>query len=237
MASYTIQTETLEILAMAPHYNRWILKSFQSILGERVLEIGCGLGTFTELLLRHCRHVTALDIFPHYIETIEQRLNIPPGKTLDTRCLNILDFKNTATSELGTFDTIVMLNVLEHIEDHVAALQILRHHLNPGGRVVLLVPALQALYSDYDRSIHHHRRYTKQSLQTALLESGLHPQKLQYFNFAGIFGWWFNFCLLKRTTMTSGSVGIFNKISPYLQKIEDWVPPPVGLSLIAIASV
>ncbi len=231
--SYGVQQETLDILAAAKQYNQWIFDSFQHQLGERVLEIGCGIGTYTEMLFQHATHVTALDTVPAFIETLKSRVQPPAGKTLDARCQNILE----STEGLGSYDAIVMLNVLEHIQHDALAVDTLKGLLRPGGRLILLVPALSGLYSDYDRAVHHFRRYEKRDLQALLLDAGMRVETLYYFNALGILGWWLQFCLLKRTTMQTRSVAVFDAVVPWVRLAESIFRPPVGLSLIAIARV
>jgi 2-polyprenyl-3-methyl-5-hydroxy-6-metoxy-1,4-benzoquinol methylase len=226
-----VQTETLEVLASAKNYNRWILESFQHVIGDRVLEIGCGTGTFTRMLLDRASHVTAMDVNPGYTEIVRTEVEAPPGKTLEVRCENFMQTWET----LGSFDAIVMLNVLEHIGDDAFALETLRKLLKPEGRLVLLVPALPVLYSDYDQSIHHYRRYTRETLTGVLEQSGMRLEKIQYFNLLGILGWWWNFKMCRKLEMDMTSVGLFEKLVPMLRAVEETVSPPIGLSLVAIA--
>lgn len=228
-----IQTETLDVLAQADNYNQWILETFRPYVGERVLEVGCGTGNFSSLLLglERVRHLGVVDIVPAYIETLRNRLEIPQNKTLDARCQNI--FRDSAG--LGRYDTIILINVLEHIRNDREAVATLRRLLNPGGRLIILVPAMRFLYSRYDRSIRHFRRYEKTRLAMILDEQGVKTEFLRYFNFVGMFGWWMKFCLMRQTEMHAGSVAFFDKISPLLRSAESLVSLPAGLSLIAVA--
>jgi 2-polyprenyl-3-methyl-5-hydroxy-6-metoxy-1,4-benzoquinol methylase len=228
-----VQTETLDILASAENYNRWILETVAPFLGECVLEVGCGTGNFSQLLLNRARHLTAVDIVPQYTETLARRVHVPEGKTLEARCQNV--FKST--EGLGGYDSIIMLNVLEHIKDDGQAVETLKSLLNPGGRLILLVPAMRFLYSKYDRSIRHYRRYNKSQFNHLLREKDLAVEHIRYFNFIGIVGWWINFCLLKKTRMEMGSVKLFDRLSPLFRALESPFVLPAGLSLIAIARV
>jgi 2-polyprenyl-3-methyl-5-hydroxy-6-metoxy-1,4-benzoquinol methylase len=231
-----VQTETLTLLAQAVHYNQWIYDAFQPVLGSRVLEVGCGIGTYTQMLLNtpNVTHVSALETEAGYIPILKEQVNIPVGKTLDARCQNILE----TVEGLGHFDTCIMLNVLEHIEDDVEALKTLKYLLgeNQNGHVVIFVPALMSLYSEYDRSIYHYRRYQKESLRNVLLAAGFEIQTLRYFNFVGILGWWVRFCLLKQKEFDKRSIGMFETIAPLIKAWENRFPPPIGLSLVAIAT-
>ncbi len=225
-----IQTDTLEVLGEAQNYNRRIMQTIAPHVGRRTLEIGCGIGNFTQLLIEHTQDLTALDIVPQYIRHVQTQVNIPSDKTLKTYCQNVFH----SQEGLKPFDTIVMLNVLEHIEHDQKALKQLHNLLLPGGKLVLLVPAHQFLYSDYDRSIHHYRRYERKELQQLLEANQFHISHIQHFNFIGIFGWWLKFCLLKKTSMESNSVKLFDTLSPLFELIESPLPLPLGLSLISV---
>jgi 2-polyprenyl-3-methyl-5-hydroxy-6-metoxy-1,4-benzoquinol methylase len=240
-AMNTIQTESLDVLAGANHYNQWILDSFAHALGPKVLEVGCGTGSFTQLLLNHpaVHHVTGVDLDPvHVHKTRHQLLDLTADtrKTLTARVQDVMVSWPDAT-ELGSFDTVVLLNVLEHLPDEQQALQRLKATLKPGGRLVILVPAHQWLYSPYDASIGHRCRYTQASLTAALQAADFEVTALKYFNRVGILGWWWNFCVLKKPVMDADSVGAFELLMPLVRRIEDTLPmPPMGLSVLAVGT-
>lgn len=229
----SVQTDTLEILSAARHYNHWIFSTFAPYLGPKVLEIGCGIGTYTQMMLDSpkVQHVSALEMMPEYLVRLQERVAVPSGKCLETKCQNILE----DTTGLSGFDAFIMLNVLEHIEEDGRCLSVLKTLLNPQGKLLVLVPALPWLYSDYDRSISHHRRYTKAGLQQVVEGQGYRLLTLKYFNAVGILGWWVRFCMMKQTRFDPNSVGLFNALTPALRTVESICPPPWGLSLIAVA--
>ncbi len=233
----SIQTDTLEVLGEAQNYNRRIMKTIAPYVGENTLEIGCGIGNFTQLLMEHSSHLTALDIVPEYARKTESQVIVPENKTLNSYCHNVFDDPEgvRAKGPEAGFDTIIMLNVLEHIEHDEHAVQTLHNLLAPGGRLILLVPAHQFLYSDYDRSIHHYRRYEHAGLNQLLVDNQFTLDYLQHFNFVGIFGWWVKFCLLKKTGMESNSVKLFDQLSPLFDVFESRIPLPLGLSLISVS--
>lgn len=131
------------------------------------------------------------------------------------------------------FDTIVCLNVLEHIEDDNASLTAMRNLLEPGGKLVLLVPALPSLYGSLDRALGHYRRYTRKSLRARYMENGLMMRHLEYFNMAGMPGWWVMGRMLRRQLIPIGSLALYDKLVP-LFRWERYLPLRVGQSLIAI---
>src|SRR5262249_48423814 len=110
----------------------------------------------------------------------------------------------------------------------------IRQMLKSGGHVVVLVPALEFLHSRFDDLIGHYRRYTRKSLTNELTAAGFAIKKDIYFNLLGIGGWWCRFCLLKREYITRRSVRLFETITPLLRALESVIPPPAGLSVIAV---
>ena len=221
------QTFWLENLQLADRYNNWIFKQIKPYLGNNVLEIGCGNGNFTVFLAQQCRQLTGIDINHEYIETAKKRLAKQPEVT-------ILQGDITQLQSQKIFETIVMLDVLEHLENDVAILQQLSFLLKPEGNLIIKVPALNYLYGEMDRVIGHYRRYNKKTLLNTFEKANLPQPKVWYFNLAGIPGWWLNSKVLKRTIPPSEQVSLFNKVVPILSTVENVVKPPVGLSLFAV---
>jgi SAM-dependent methyltransferase len=133
-------------------------------------------------------------------------------------------------------DTIVCLNVLEHVAEDVASLRTMRGLLVPGGRVVLLVPALPALYGSLDAALGHVRRYTRAELRVKCAAAGLRLIHLEYFNLGGVLGWWLTGRVLRRSLIPRGSLRMYDSLVP-LFRLERWLPWRVGQSLIAVAEV
>ena len=222
------QTFWLENLKSADRYNNWIVEQIKPYLGNNVLEVGCGNGNFTVFLAQECDRVTGIDINKEYVEVAKKRLVKQAGVT-------ILQEDVTKLQSRNSFDTIIMLDVLEHIENDIATLQQLNTLLQPQGKLIIKVPALNYIYGEMDRAIGHYRRYNKNTLADTFQKANLAQPKVWYFNIAGIPGWWFN-SILKRTTPPSQQVNLFNKVVPILSTVESIVKPPVGLSLFAVVS-
>jgi hypothetical protein len=123
--------------------------------------------------------------------------------------------------------------VLEHIEDDRAALEALRKLLVPGGRIVLIVPALHALYGSIDRAIGHHRRYTRREVTAVLSAAGLEVEHVSYFNLLGVPGWFLNARILQRRTIPGLQARLNDRLVPLL-RIERRFRPPLGMSLLAV---
>jgi SAM-dependent methyltransferase len=133
-------------------------------------------------------------------------------------------------------DTVVALNVIEHIADDVEALGSIRAMLQPAGRVVILVPAISALFGSLDRELGHHRRYTRKSLSRRLEDAGFHVERAFYFNLVGLLGWWINARLRKAPRIPVEQLRFFESLVPAL-RIEDRVPLPFGQSVIVVGVV
>jgi SAM-dependent methyltransferase len=198
-------------------------------LGKRVLEIGSGIGNLTRYLVGR-EFVLATDLNPRYLRilanTFERhtRVHVLP--------LDLADFDPAALAAYR-LDTIVCLNVLEHIEDDRQALRRLFDILVPGGRLLLLVPAHRRLYGAIDRSIHHYRRYERSELVERLQEAGFRAEDTTFFNRLGVAGWYLNSVLLRRTRVPGFQLRVQNFLVPFL-RAEAALRLPFGLSLIAV---
>jgi SAM-dependent methyltransferase len=145
-----------------------------------------------------------------------------------------LDEAGRAQIRTLAVDTVVCLNVLEHIEDDVATLADLYAVLPAGGRLVLIVPALARLYGTLDVHLHHFRRYEKAELEEKVRNAGFALEDCRFLNRPGILGWYLNGKILRRRVLPSGQLAAFRLLLPLLKR-EEANPPPVGMSLLAIA--
>lgn len=220
---------TLRRLRHARRYNDWVWSLLEPHVGSRVLEVGCGVGNFTQYL-RHRDYVLATDNNPEYLamlRTATEHLDNVEVEDIDWEAadLNALHARN--------FDTIVCLNVLEHIENDRGALAAFAAILQPGGQLVLQVPAMQSLYGEIDRAIGHYRRYEKRPLEQLLDESGFDVIEARHFNVPGLVGWYVNAKLLRRRTVPGVQARLVNFLVPLL-RVEQKFNPQVGMALIAI---
>ena len=219
------RTETLAL-----NYQEWIEDLCSPYLGDRCLELGSGLGYMTERLAKG-RTVVASDLSEKNLALLRNRF-----ESFDNVSVRRIDIDDFAPDE--QFDSIVMLNVLEHIADDRGTLVKLRRALAPGGRVVLYVPAFMMLYSPQDRAIGHYRRYRKKPLLELLDDSGYEPLDARYVNSLGWFGWFFYCRVLRRQAVELLSVGALDGfILPRLRRIETRFPPPFGVSIFAVGRV
>ena len=131
-------------------------------------------------------------------------------------------------------DSCVCLNVLEHIDDDLGTLQRIASILPARGVIVLLLPAFPALYGTIDRNLGHRRRYSRASIDKLASAAGLEVKKARYVNFAGFFGWWINAHILHRQAQSESQIEFFDRLAPFLSRLEAAIPPPFGQSLLAV---
>ena len=218
-------------MQLAPRYFQWQAELAEAALGERVLEIGCGVGNFTQHLLEKAL-VVAIDIEGPCIDRMAETFpNLP---NLVIQKLDVLDPDFTALRRYD-IDSIVCLNVLEHVRDDALALRHMHAVLPSGGRVVLIVPAFEALYGPIDQRLGHFRRYSKRSVRALASSTGYSAVSLRYMNVIGLFGWYINAHLLRYTEQSSSQIRVFDRYCvPVMRHIESWLAPPFGQSLFVV---
>lgn len=220
--------ETLESMGRAVWYNNWTLDKFTDCLYGDILEVGCGIGNFTKDLIKYGK-VWAVDINKEYLNVIKKE----QGSKVQVGLGDIEKGKYFFGDQ--KFDSIVCLNVLEHIKDDEAALDNLFKLLKPGGKLVLLIPAHQFLYGAIDRAIDHYRRYDKSKICKRLKKIGFKIEIAKKLNFLGALGWFVAGKILKQTIVEKGNIKIFNLVAPIFLRMENFIEPPIGISILLIA--
>jgi SAM-dependent methyltransferase len=220
--------ETLDNLDDAGNYAAWIFELIAPHLGDDVLEVGAGHGTFTELLAKTGKRVVTSDVSERCVGILRDRF-------AGDSSVEVIAGSIDAVAGSGPFDAAILINVLEHIEGDDDALRQLAGVLKPGGRAVLWVPAFSLLYSDFDRKIGHHRRYRKDGLRTQLSRAGYEVRDLRYVNAAGAVAWLVLARFLRRAPTSGAPVKIFDRyFVPVLKRLERRWPPPFGQSVFAV---
>jgi 2-polyprenyl-3-methyl-5-hydroxy-6-metoxy-1,4-benzoquinol methylase len=214
-------------------YLDWQLGLFRDYLGDRILEIGCGVGGILKRLPR-CTLIHGLDVEEEVLQAAVERFRNQPEIQFSLCDLATCDDNQLMALQHAELDTVVAINVLEHIEDDVIVLQRAEQLLQPGGHLLLLVPAHQWLYGEYDRLDGHFRRYSKNTLTAVIEQTRFCVQSLRYFNAVGALGWWWQYRVLKKKIHGSTEFGMMNRLIPLLRRVEGVVAPPFGLSLAAV---
>jgi glycosyltransferase involved in cell wall biosynthesis len=223
---------TLARMSKLEPYNRWLVERFAAALGRRILEIGAGFGNLTRYL-RGRDLVVASDLDPIAVEYLKGTFRDDP--TVEVKSYRF-PLEPAGRAELASrmIDTIVCCNVLEHIEDDRATLADMREVLQPGGRLVLLVPALSWLYGTLDEHLRHFRRYEKAELEQKISAAGFALEDCRFVNRPGVVGWYVNGRILRRRILPKGQLRAFKLMLPLLRREEEH-PPSFGMSLLAIA--
>ncbi len=229
-------------MASATRYHEYLWAFVQPWLGDRVLEVGVGFGQYTRRMIAEGRRVLGCDLDAGHLEAL--RLSAP-SPSLETLRLD-LEAPELSRPKCAAFspDTIVLLNVLEHIQAHEQALAFLREIAAPGGRIVLIVPALQALRNGLDREAGHHRRYSRASMDRALGAAGWEIVTTRYINLPGVPGWlaagWLSRASRSATELNAPSTNwllrFYNRFFVGLSRLLDPLSAKVaGLSVLAVA--
>jgi len=234
MVSTDWLTAGLETASMSADFTRWIYEEIRPFVKGDILEVGSGMGTYSEMFYRDFSgRLFLTDINPSYLAQLRNKFRN------DRVAVRNLDLDSQEGFEaLGDekFDTIVCVNVLEHIRHDVLSLRSLKRLLRTDGVLILLVPAHRFLYNTIDRAIGHYRRYTRSELALKLNSAGFVVRQIFYYNMFGILGWYVSGSL-RRPAVDRRAFSHFNRLVPVFRRIERLVRSrPTGISIIAICS-
>jgi SAM-dependent methyltransferase len=219
----------LEAMSSADHYRRWIVDDFERYLGKSVAEVGAGIGSITRILLeRPIERLVAFEpsanMYPHLAEAVR-------GHARASAVNGLFDAGQAGKD----FDSVVYINVIEHVEHEREELSAAFAALRPGGYLLVFVPALAWLYSDFDREVGHFRRYSRDGLERVIVRAGFEVVESRYFDIAGVLPWYLYFTLLGRK-MGRGSVSLYDRIVvPPMRVLENLVRPPIGKNILLVA--
>ncbi len=222
-------SQILGRLARAPRFNAWMADTVRPFCGLRVLEIGSGTGNLTRRLIPRDQYV-ASDINPLYLSALRGLTSDRPY--LDVTLTDVTRGDSFPRVE-GGFDTVVCLNVVEHVDDDVGALGNIRAVLAPGGRAIVLVPQGPEVFGTLDEVLGHKRRYTRASLDQLAADAGFVVREVVEFNRVGRPAWWLNGRVLKRRDFGLFQIMVLNLLTPIF-RLVDRALPFEALSLIAV---
>jgi glycosyltransferase involved in cell wall biosynthesis len=223
-------SQILSRLNRAPRFTKWMADVIRPYVGEKVLEIGAGTGNLTLQLIPRQLY-WASDINPLYLTYLENvsrnrpylRVGYTDGQA------------GESYPEGQKFDTVICLNVVEHLEDDLGALQNIRAVLEDGGRAIILVPCGPWLMGTLDEVLGHQRRYTRKSLTELVTKAGFHLETMLEFNRIGVIAWWLNGRVMRRRTFGLWQIKVLNVMTPVFRVLDRYLPLP-PLSLIAVLS-
>jgi len=235
---------TQEALSHAKRYNAWLVDALRGAWGDsrRVLDVGCSIGNVTHLVADRLRSQGGGDALVVGVEIIPEAADRFRERFRDRRDLEVVTADVTDPPEelirLAPFDAAVSFNVLEHIEDDVAALKGVASLLGPGGRLGLLVPGGgDRLYGSLDALDRHFRRYTPGRLAARLEAAGFEVVSIRRLNMVGALLWYLKGRVFRSSEFRVGQVSAFDRLVPVLRRVDAVVGPPFGQSLAAVARV
>lgn len=223
---------TLDALECAPKFNEWMYDTVKPWLGKRVAELGVGRGNMSRFIRRHDT-VLLTDYRTDYLAELKAKWSERGSSNVSIAKLDMTSAADyEVLREFGP-DSVVFLNVLEHIEDDRAVLDYLYRTVPENTAIVILVPFGMKLYSEFDRQLGHFRRYEKEELEQKMRAAGFTVEKQFFFNKVGMFAWYVANTLGRQRALTPLQLKIYNALTPIFKVIDPMLPTP-GLSTVVI---
>ncbi len=228
-------THTLQVIAKADSFNKWMYETIRPYIKGEILEVGSGIGNISKLVVNSGLSLTLSEYNPAFQqflkENFSQFTNVRDVLSID---LQHPGFFNHYSALKEKFDSVFLLNVIEHLKDDVIAIENCRFLLKQDGHLIILAPAYPFLFCRFDKELGHYRRYTMRRMMSIFPQQSFKILHTQYFNFIGIAGWLLFGKLLNRKKIGSGEMSTFNKLVPFFKVADHITFKKVGLSLIAI---
>jgi SAM-dependent methyltransferase len=230
--------ETLLAFSKAAAFNTWLSEQILPWAKGHILEIGSGIGNISEIIIRNNLPVTLSDLNPQYCIQLKNKFD------RNDNCKGIIsiDIADSSFEEkykllLGKFDSIIALNVIEHIADDRLAFENCKKLLRPGGRIIILVPAFNFLYNSFDRELGHYRRYTGKELGEKIQHAGFTILHRQYFNMPAMFGWYISGSLFHMKMIPENQLRFYNYLVPLFRIIDKLFQRKMGISVISVGEI
>lgn len=224
--------QTLEIISKANRFNRWMYSKIRPFIKNDVLEIGAGIGNISKYIVKDEFNTVLSDYNFEYCDILKKEFstNLFVKEVLQIDLLRN-DFADHFISYKEKFDTIILLNVIEHLEDDSTAVINCKFLLKPGGHFIVLAPAYKWLYCNLDKQLGHYRRYSMKKLKTTISKEGFEIINRKHINFLGIFGWFFFGKFLKKKAIGK-EMNSFEWVVPFARFLDVISFQKIGLSAI-----
>jgi glycosyltransferase involved in cell wall biosynthesis/ubiquinone/menaquinone biosynthesis C-methylase UbiE len=224
--------EILDVLSGTHRFNKWMADTLMPYVGEQVVELGAGIGNMTRHLAPKRKSYIATDIDGEHLARLRNRFqhrqNLQVSECDLTRTADFAPFA-------GQMDSVICLNVLEHIEDDLLGLRNIYSALRPGGRALILVPHGQELYGTLDHILGHHRRYSHAELEKKMESIGFRVERMIDFNRVSRPGWYVTGRLLKRTTLSRVQLAMFDRLVWLWRRVDRLLPwPPTSIIAVGV---
>ncbi len=231
-----IGEQTLSVIQKADQFNEWMYDTIRPYLKDDLLEIGSGIGNISQFVIRDFEKVVLSDFNPAYVSKLKENW---AGQNKVSAILSIdlqaPDFQQQYSSLKDRFDSIFLLNVIEHLENDRYAVENCQFMLRKGGHLVVLAPSYRFLFSKFDKFLGHYRRYTVSTLASVLSVVGNTIIHRQYFNTLGILGWLISGKILGNSQIGKNEMSTFNKLVPVAKFFDKLFFNRIGLSSIVVA--
>src|SRR5215470_17706135 len=202
----------LDAMALATNYRRWIMESFKPFLGKHILEVGAGAGSFSEMLLcERPQSLTILEPSDNLYASLNRRVAALDHDGIAKVKQATLSEAFGDVSQTPRHDTVVYINVLEHVEQDEAELKTICSTLIPNGRILIFVPAHQFLMSRMDREVGHFRRYSLNELRSKCASAGFRVMLARYFDVFGVLPWFVKYRLMKSNTLGPREIRAYDR--------------------------
>ena len=220
----------LPYMAKTKNYIKWIYDQYKDHIGNSVMDIGCGYGTFVDFI-KDKKRIILVEVSRDMIDRLKRKYRKNGNIRVVKHDISISPLKLA-----HKVDSVVCLNVLEHIKDDRSAIRNIRKNLKKNGKLILYVPAKRFLYGTLDDNLGHYRRYEKGSLEEMLISNKFRIIKSRYMNILGLLSWYLYGRILKSPKVKEKRILLYDKLFiPILSRIEDLINPPSGQSLLIIA--
>lgn len=227
--------ETLYLLSNADGLNAWIWERIRKFVHSPVIEIGSGIGNISQYLYRHCNELVLSDYNEEYTHYLKKTFSDSDSiKSVEKIDLSIVSFDDSYKHLFNRFNSLVMINVLEHIKDDKTAIKNALKLLNTGGHLIILVPCSLLLYNTLDKKLGHERRYSSDSLMNLFNDLPARKIEIRYFNVLGAVGWYISGRILRYTSLKTWQVKVFEKLVPVGKLLDSIMKKKFGLSIIAV---
>lgn len=227
--------DTLSVIANADKFNKWMFETIQPYCKGRILEIGSGVGNISTFFLDNNYDIMLTDIRDNYCDILRTTFSNKPS-LLGVQNIDLVDdnFDIKYSELIGQFDTLFALNVIEHIENDLLAIANSKKLLKQGGNFIVLVPAYQSLYNQFDKELFHFKRYTKKEVVQLFDKNKFQVINSFYFNVLGILGWFVSGKLSNKKTIPSSQMSFYNKIVFIAKILDKVIFNLIGLSTIVV---
>jgi 2-polyprenyl-3-methyl-5-hydroxy-6-metoxy-1,4-benzoquinol methylase len=223
----------LPYMARTKNYNNWIFNQYKKFLGNTIMDVGCGHGTFVDFI-KERKKILLTEVSPEAVARLRRKYK--KNKNISILKLDLSKDGSASKMKKRKADTIVCLNVLEHVREDSALIKNARKVIRPKGKLVLYVPAKKFLFGTLDINLGHFRRYEKRGLETMLAKNGFKVIMSKYVNLIGVLSWFLYSRILKRKKVKAERILFYDRwFVPFLSIAEKIIPIPIGQSLLIIA--